>query len=44
MNISAPFIIRPIATTLLVGGLSLLGLVAYFLMPIAGVPRAAATK
>src|SRR6202163_1143578 len=39
MNVSAPFIIRPTATTLLVIGLSLLGLVAYFLLPIAGVPQ-----
>jgi multidrug efflux pump len=39
MNFSAPFIVRPIATTLLVIGLSLLGLVAYFLLPIAGVPQ-----
>ncbi|MEA2908654.1 MAG: hypothetical protein QOJ15_735, partial [Bradyrhizobium sp.] len=29
MNVSAPFIVRPTATTLLVIGLSLLGLVAY---------------
>src|SRR5439155_9827096 len=39
MNLSAPFIVRPIATTLLMIGLTLLGLVAYFLMPIAGVPQ-----
>src|SRR6202035_34305 len=39
MNVSAPFIVRPTATTLLVIGLSLLGLVAYFLLPIAGVPQ-----
>jgi hydrophobe/amphiphile efflux-1 (HAE1) family protein len=39
MNISAPFIVRPIATTLLITGLTLLGLVAYFLLPIAGVPQ-----
>src|SRR5712675_2885195 len=38
MNISAPFIVRPIATTLLMIGLTLLGLVAYVLLPIAGVP------
>src|SRR5258706_685869 len=38
MNISAPFIVRPIATTLLMIGLTLLGLVAYALLPIAGVP------
>src|SRR5262252_4505496 len=39
MNVSAPFIIRPIATTLLMMGLTLLGLVAYFVLPIAGVPQ-----
>ena len=39
MNVSAPFIVRPTATTLLVIGLTLLGLVAYFLLPIAGVPQ-----
>jgi hydrophobe/amphiphile efflux-1 (HAE1) family protein len=38
MNLSAPFITRPIATTLLMIGLTLLGLVAYILLPIAGVP------
>src|SRR6266699_6256087 len=40
MNISAPFVIRPIATTLLMIGLTLLGVVAYMLLPIAGVPQA----
>jgi hydrophobe/amphiphile efflux-1 (HAE1) family protein len=39
MNVSAPFIIRPIATTLLTIGVTLLGLVAYFILPIAGVPQ-----
>src|ERR1700737_65817 len=39
MNFSGPFIGRPTATTLLVIGLTLLGLVAYFLLPIAGVPQ-----
>jgi multidrug efflux pump len=39
MNISAPFILRPIATTLLMIGLTLLGLAAYFELPIAGVPQ-----
>src|ERR1700730_14057456 len=39
MNVSAPFIVRPTATTLLVIGLTLVGLVAYFLLPIAGVPQ-----
>src|SRR5215831_2007392 len=39
MHVSAPFIVRPIATTLLMIGLTLLGLVAYFVLPIAGVPQ-----
>src|SRR5262245_28757517 len=39
MNLSAPFVIRPIATTLLMIGLTLLGAVAYMLLPIAGVPQ-----
>jgi multidrug efflux pump subunit AcrB len=39
MNVSAPFVVRPIATTLLTVGLILLGVVAYTLLPIAGVPQ-----
>ena len=39
MNVSAPFIVRPIATTLLTIGVTLIGLVAYFVLPIAGVPQ-----
>src|ERR1700730_6450046 len=39
MNISAPFIVRPIATTLLMLGVTLVGLVAYLVLPIAGVPQ-----
>jgi multidrug efflux pump subunit AcrB len=39
MNLSAPFVVRPIATTLLTIGLVLLGIVAYILLPIAGVPQ-----
>ena len=39
MSISAPFIVRPIATTLLMAGLTLVGLAAYFALPIAGVPQ-----
>src|SRR3981189_775612 len=39
MNVSAPFIVRPIPTTLLTVGLTLVGLVAYLLLPIAGVPQ-----
>jgi multidrug efflux pump len=39
VNISAPFILRPIATALLALGLLLLGLVAYGLLPIAALPQ-----
>src|ERR1700674_5348345 len=39
MNVSAPFILRPVATTLLAVGLSAIGLIAYALLPIAGVPQ-----
>src|SRR6201984_2009430 len=39
MNISAPFIRRPIATALLMVGLLVAGLVAYPLMPIAALPN-----
>ncbi len=39
MNISAPFIHRPIATGLLMAGLLLCGLVAYRLLPVAALPN-----
>jgi HAE1 family hydrophobic/amphiphilic exporter-1 len=39
MNISAPFIQRPIATTLLMVGLLVGGLVAYPLLPVAALPN-----
>ena len=39
MNISAPFIQRPIATALLMVGLLIGGLVAYPLMPVAALPN-----
>ncbi len=39
MNISAPFIRRPIATTLLAVAVLLSGLVAYRLLPVAPLPR-----
>src|SRR5215467_15609418 len=39
MNVSAPFVARPIATTLLMTGVTLIGLVAYMVVPIAGVPQ-----
>ncbi|MEF3366805.1 efflux RND transporter permease subunit [Methylocystis sp. 9N] len=38
MNISAPFIRRPIATTLLGSALFLVGAVAYFFLPVASLP------
>ena len=39
MNISAPFINRPIATSLLMAGILLIGLVAFPLLPIAPLPQ-----
>ena len=39
MSISTPFIKRPVATTLLSCGLALVGIVAYFLMPVAPMPE-----
>jgi hydrophobe/amphiphile efflux-1 (HAE1) family protein len=39
MNISAPFIARPIATALLMVGLFLAGLAAYPLLPVAALPN-----
>ena len=39
MNLSAPFILRPIATTLLMVGLVLCGLAAYPLLPVGALPN-----
>jgi hydrophobe/amphiphile efflux-1 (HAE1) family protein len=39
MNISEPFIRRPIATALIMTGLALVGLVAYLLLPVAPLPQ-----
>ncbi|MFH5923754.1 efflux RND transporter permease subunit [Roseomonas xinghualingensis] len=39
MNLSAPFIARPIATSLLAIGIALIGLVALFRLPVASMPR-----
>ncbi|MDE2005285.1 MAG: efflux RND transporter permease subunit [Rhodospirillales bacterium] len=39
MNISAPFIRRPIATSLLMLGILVFGAVAYFLLPVAALPN-----
>ena len=39
MNISAPFIRRPVATTLLTVGVALCGAVAFTLLPVAPLPR-----
>ncbi len=38
MNISRPFVTRPVATTLLSIGIALAGLLAYFLLPVADMP------
>src|SRR4051794_41957981 len=39
MNISAPFIRRPVATSLLAMGLLLAGILAYFRLPVAPLPQ-----
>ncbi len=39
MNFSAPFIARPVATTLLTIGLSMAGAVAFFLLPVSPLPQ-----
>jgi multidrug efflux pump len=39
MNISAPFIARPVATTLLAAGVLLAGVVAFRLLPVAPLPQ-----
>jgi len=39
MSISAPFVQRPIATSLLMGGILLVGLVVYPLLPVAPLPQ-----
>jgi len=39
MNISAPFIRRPVATTLLTVGLTLAGIVGFRLLPVASLPQ-----
>ncbi len=39
MNLSAPFIARPIGTTLLAIGLAFAGMVAFYLLPVAPLPQ-----
>jgi multidrug efflux pump len=39
MNISAPFIRRPVATILLTAGVALSGVAAFMLLPVAPLPR-----
>ncbi len=39
MNVSAPFISRPVATTLLTIGVALAGSVAFFLLPVSPLPQ-----
>ncbi len=41
MNLSAPFIKRPVATTLLTGALALSGVLAFRLLPVASLPQVA---
>ena len=40
MNVSEPFILRPVATTLLMVAILLSGLVAYTLLPLSTLPQA----
>jgi multidrug efflux pump len=39
MNVSEPFIRRPIATSLLMAGVIMLGMLGYFLLPISSLPQ-----
>ncbi|HET9395621.1 MAG TPA: efflux RND transporter permease subunit, partial [Nitrospiraceae bacterium] len=39
MNISAPFIRRPVATTLLTIGVTLVGIIAFRFLPVAALPQ-----
>ncbi|MET0731651.1 MAG: efflux RND transporter permease subunit, partial [Casimicrobiaceae bacterium] len=39
VNVSAPFIARPVATTLLTLGIVLAGVVAFFRLPVAPLPQ-----
>ena len=39
MNISRPFILRPVATTLLMAALLLSGILAYRLLPVSALPQ-----
>ncbi|MBU1362073.1 MAG: efflux RND transporter permease subunit [Gammaproteobacteria bacterium] len=39
MNLSGPFVARPIATVLLTIGIALAGIVAFFALPVASLPR-----
>ncbi len=39
MNLSAPFIARPVATTLLTLGIALAGAIAFFLLPVSPLPQ-----
>ena len=39
MNISGPFIKRPIGTTLLAAGMAVCGIICYFLLGVAALPN-----
>ncbi len=39
MSLSAPFIRRPVATTLLVGAIALAGIIAFVMLPVAALPQ-----
>ena len=40
MNLSEPFVRRPVATVLLTVGIALAGIGAFFLLPVASLPAA----
>ena len=39
MNLSAPFILRPVATSLIAAAILVFGVVAYFNLPVAALPQ-----
>ena len=39
MNISQPFILRPVATSLLMAGVLFAGILAYYQLPVAALPE-----
>ena len=39
MSLSAPFIHRPVATTLLAGAIALAGIIGFIMLPVAALPQ-----